>query len=68
MRHNLSTKRKTILDTLNHADSPMTAKEISDIHKQTINLATVYRALGYLEKFHLNKLPRRKRRGITLRD
>lgn len=53
MRHNLSAKRKTILDTLNHADSPMTAKEIFDIHKQAINLATVYRALGYLEKSHL---------------
>ncbi|MBF0376412.1 MAG: transcriptional repressor [Desulfamplus sp.] len=55
MRQNLSIKRRTILDTVNRSDTPMTAKDIFEIHKKNINLATVYRALGYLEKYDMIK-------------
>lgn len=50
MRQELSAKRRSILNTINRSDTPMTAKEIFEIHKKDINLATIYRALGHLEK------------------
>ncbi len=49
MKEGLTKKRKTVLDLIQQSEVPLNAKDISQSIGNGINLATVYRALSFLE-------------------